>query len=344
MNHPKVSVIVPIYNAEKYLHECLDSVVGQTLENIEIILINDGSTDSSPAIVDDYSAKDSRITVLHTRNQKNLLARKAGIELATGQYTCFVDSDDCLTDKDSIKAMVGLMEQHGKDIIQFSISVEGIEDSKPVSDAMNWNKVIPAEITSSKSIMEACFVNDHHNWVLWNKLFKTAVCQKAFRQIASLEIQTAEDAYLYFLICYHSHSFKSIGTEPLYTYRIGSGTTTKEKIGLEDFKKDCQESLIISNLESFLEKENALEVYKPVLDALKSKLLKYAINQLLRLGGNSREKGKEIIRDFYNTEDFSGIYDGWKYLKYKLFNNAGLKRYDDKYRFHEVARDIVNGS
>jgi glycosyltransferase involved in cell wall biosynthesis len=91
---PEVSVIIPIYNSEKYLHECLDSVINQTYKDIEIILVDDGSTDKSGSICDEYSRKDKRIKVFHTLNNGPSHARNIGIDNATGEYIVFQDSDD----------------------------------------------------------------------------------------------------------------------------------------------------------------------------------------------------------------------------------------------------------
>lgn len=90
----KVSVIVPVYNVEKYLRQCLDSLVNQTLTDIEIICINDGSTDGSLAILEDYASKDKRIRLISQENQGQGVARNRGIELSTGEYLGFVDPDD----------------------------------------------------------------------------------------------------------------------------------------------------------------------------------------------------------------------------------------------------------
>ncbi|MDR2409276.1 MAG: glycosyltransferase, partial [Bacteroidales bacterium] len=93
---PKVSIIIPVYNVEKYLAECLDSAIGQTLRDIEIICVDDGSTDHSPEILDEYVKKDSRITVLHQSNGGPSKARNTGIDIATGEYILFLDSDDTI--------------------------------------------------------------------------------------------------------------------------------------------------------------------------------------------------------------------------------------------------------
>ena len=90
----KVTVVVPVYNAEKYLTECLESIQRQTYSNIEIILVDDGSKDSSPALCDAFQKKDNRIKVVHKMNEGAGKSRNKGIEMATGDYILFVDSDD----------------------------------------------------------------------------------------------------------------------------------------------------------------------------------------------------------------------------------------------------------
>ena len=90
----KVSNLVPIYNVEKYLHECIDSILNQTLQDIEIILINDGSTDNSPAICEEYAKKDKRVKVINTANSGYGHSMNMGLDTASGEYIGNVESDD----------------------------------------------------------------------------------------------------------------------------------------------------------------------------------------------------------------------------------------------------------
>ena len=101
----RVSVIVPVYNVEKYLRRCIDSIVRQSYSNLEILLVDDGSQDASLSICKEYETKDSRIRVFHKENEGLGLARNYGIERATGEYITFVDSDDYLT-LDAIEFML----------------------------------------------------------------------------------------------------------------------------------------------------------------------------------------------------------------------------------------------
>ena len=89
-----ISIIVPVYNVEKYLEKCIDSILNQSYQNLEIILIDDGSTDNSGSICDEYKKKDQRVQVIHQKNQGQSSARNAGLNIAKGSYIGFVDSDD----------------------------------------------------------------------------------------------------------------------------------------------------------------------------------------------------------------------------------------------------------
>ncbi len=121
-----VSIIVPVYNVRKYLRGCLDSIVGQSYDNIEIILVDDGSMDDSGAICDEYAKKDSRIIVIHRENGGQSAARNTGIERAGGNYLLYVDSDDSIH-RDTVKKLLSLLEETGADISigQFKLVNEG---------------------------------------------------------------------------------------------------------------------------------------------------------------------------------------------------------------------------
>ena len=94
-----ITVIVPVYNSELYLSECISSVLNQSYKKIELLLIDDGSTDKSPIICDKYERIDNRVRVIHQNNMGVSAARNAGLDLAKGEYICFVDSDDTLKEK-----------------------------------------------------------------------------------------------------------------------------------------------------------------------------------------------------------------------------------------------------
>ena len=116
----KLSVIIPVYRVEATLHHCVESIVGQTFADIEVILVDDGSPDSCPQLCDDWARRDPRIRVLHKANGGLSDARNAGIEAATGDYLTFADSDDCL-DRSTYQAATAMLQDTDADIVEFPL-------------------------------------------------------------------------------------------------------------------------------------------------------------------------------------------------------------------------------
>ena len=115
---PKISVVIPVYNVEQFLRECVDSVLEQTVSDFEIILVDDGATDSSGAICDEYGAKDQRVRVIHQANGGLSAARNRGLDAANGEYIYFLDSDDYLA-PNTLEALLECAEQAAADVVFF---------------------------------------------------------------------------------------------------------------------------------------------------------------------------------------------------------------------------------
>ena len=115
----QISVIIPVYNAERYLSACLDSVIEQSYKNLDIILIDDGSTDNSGKICDEYSIKDKRIKVIHKKNEGVSVARNTGLDVATGKWISFVDSDDII-ETDLYQNIISELEKNNPDLFIFN--------------------------------------------------------------------------------------------------------------------------------------------------------------------------------------------------------------------------------
>ena len=121
MSGEVVTTVVPVYNVEKYLDRCINSIVNQTYRNLEIILVDDGSPDNCPQICDQWAEKDSRVRVIHKENQGLGMARNTGIEYATGRYICFFDSDDYVA-PDAIECAYKLAQAESADVVLFGIA------------------------------------------------------------------------------------------------------------------------------------------------------------------------------------------------------------------------------
>lgn len=164
-----ISVIVPVYNVEKYLRKCLDSIINQTYQNIEIILVDDGSKDTSGQICDEYALKDSRIIVIHKENGGLSSARNAGLDIAKGNYVMFVDSDDYV-EPQFCEIPLKLALEKGVDIVTFGYN-------KVFEDGHNWYRRTntPRLIESIEGIREIIVKNDIIFSFAWNKLYKLSL-------------------------------------------------------------------------------------------------------------------------------------------------------------------------
>lgn len=163
----KISVIIPVYNVEKYLAECLTSVVNQTFKDIEIICVNDGSTDNSPMILEEFAQKDSRIKIINQENQGLAAARNTGIEVATGEYITFVDSDDYV----STDLYADMQKYLPAELICFNAKIF------PMSEKYRaLQNYIQCKFDGELPVEEKLILKT--NVHVWNKVFKTSVIKE----------------------------------------------------------------------------------------------------------------------------------------------------------------------
>lgn len=233
MNKPKVSIIVPIYNVEKYLDRCMESLLNQTLSDIEIIMVDDGSPDRCPQMCDEYAKRDNRIKVIHKKNAGLGYARNSGLEIATGEYVAFVDSDDYV-DVDMYERMVYEMEEAGADAVICSYKKVYNDEIKPVCIC---------GFGENSTIMDACsdYIPNYigtlpnskaeqlYGYSVWNILYRHDIIKKSNVRFYSERIYVSED--ILFNIDYMSKT-KSIllYPKPFYNYCYNEESlTTKYK-------------------------------------------------------------------------------------------------------------------
>ncbi len=168
---PKISVVLPIYNVEKYLETCVKAMTGQTYQNLEIILVDDGSPDGCPALCDELAKTDERIRVLHKENGGLSDARNAGTQIATGEYITFVDSDDVVTDT-YVEYLYSLIEKYGCDMSLCTHTVV-FEDGKkiPYGDGTD-------EMLDAKECLRRMLYHDVIDTSAWAKLYRTDMARE----------------------------------------------------------------------------------------------------------------------------------------------------------------------
>lgn len=165
-----ISVIIPIYNVEEYLDRCIESIINQTFKNLEIILVNDGSTDNCLDICKKWLKIDKRIKLIDKKNGGLSDARNAGMKIAQGEYISFIDSDDSIS-KDFYEIMYTILLKNNSDIVECNI-IDVYDNIKPKDN--NLSDFVEKNYTSFEAIKELVKNNDFHQTV-WNKLYKKSV-------------------------------------------------------------------------------------------------------------------------------------------------------------------------
>lgn len=191
----KVSVCIPIYNVEKYVRRCLDSVVNQTFRDIEVIVVDDCSPDNSMSIVSEYASKDTRIKIIHHgRNQGLMVARKTGYMAATGDYITFCDSDDLLP-ADAVETLLNLAIESGADIVSANHTyVDSNGNKKDLKSHIDYGY---DKVSILKSLLRKELF---HN--LWAKLYRRSLLQN-HQYVTYQHFTNGEDACLLYQVIEH---------------------------------------------------------------------------------------------------------------------------------------------
>jgi len=167
-----ISIIIPVYNIENYISSCIESVLAQTYDDYEVIIIDDGSSDKSPGICDHYAERDERISVIHKQNEGLSAARNDGIKMAKGQYVAFLDGDDYWDDRDALGKLASRAEQSTADIINYSYK-KVYDGSENVKEYFHNIPNMP---------LEYCDLNDQVSFMLKYNLYIASACNKLVKR------------------------------------------------------------------------------------------------------------------------------------------------------------------
>jgi len=350
--NPKVSVIIPVYNTEKYLRECLDSVVNQTLKDIEIICIDDGSTDNSLNILKEYASKDNRFVILEQKNQGAGAARNKGLEIAKGEYLSFLDSDDYF-ESNMLEKMYNSVILNNTDIAICQYSEHNMQTNK--ERILGYDEKVYSMLLDNKkeycdNVYKLCPP------VPWNKLYRKSYI--VGNNIKFQETIIANDVY-FFLIAFALTTSISVVPDRLIIYRkfrkdalteirnkyllipfepYKEAKKTLESLGIFDkFENSFYERLkvVINMVEKWTENKNYF--YRELISYLKlnddniyEELTTYLLIKAPELMLNEdsiqqrictlTDKQLENIENYINSNVLISSIKDREYIKY-LFNN-----------------------
>lgn len=220
---PQVSVIVPVYNAEKYLAQCVDSILAQTFHDIEVILVDDGSTDSSPALCDAYAEKDSRVKVIHKANGRAASARNAGMKIAQGNYIAFVDSDDWIAPEMYEKMLGTNADVVLCDYVRFQGEQEFPFTQPNIREGFYDKEQLRAEVYPHLVMDGLEYPITISNWALLIRKEIIVKNRLSYRE----DIHISEDAPFGSEVLYCASSFAYLKGQRFYHYRITEGSASK---------------------------------------------------------------------------------------------------------------------
>lgn len=220
---PEISVIVPVYNAEKYLRECVDSILHQTITDIELILVDDGSTDGSPVICDQYAAEDARVKAIHKPNGRAASARNAGLRAATGEYVAFVDSDDWISPDMYEKMLEADADVVLCDYIRFQGEKEFPFTQPNVAGGFYHKQQITEKIYPHLVMDGIEYPITISNWVMLIKRSIVVENRLSYRE----DIHISEDAPFGSEVLYCAKTFAYLKGEHFYHYRMTAGSASK---------------------------------------------------------------------------------------------------------------------
>ncbi|NLK12469.1 MAG: glycosyltransferase [Candidatus Phytoplasma sp.] len=227
-----ISIIVPVYNVQKYLEQCIESVICQPANKFELILINDGSTDNSGAICDRYSKKDNRIKVIHKENGGVSTARNEGLKVANGEYVWFLDSDDYMVDSAIVCVLGFIKKLHYPDLITCA-HYNNFSDGKIELSSLPFNTSI--ENINSHEYYKNLYLSNGAYWAPWKNIYKNSVIQT--NNLMFLEgVICSEDCDFFMRYIKQSNTFAFLNS-PTINYRIdrdGSVTNVMSVHAIKD--------------------------------------------------------------------------------------------------------------
>lgn len=321
--NPLVSIVVPVYKTEKYLNQCVKSLLNQTYTNLEIILVDDGSPDGCPVLCDTLATQDARIHVLHKRNEGAAFARKSGLDAASGQYVLFIDGDDWL-DSDAVSTCVGVAQKDNADCVMFGYVREYTGKSIPnslFSEDFSYDRAVSEEKIHRRivglmgeELREPQKIDNLSSF--WQRLYRTEVA-RCGRFISDREIGTSEDTIfnLYALencrISYINRCF--------YHYR----KTNAQSITTA-YKADLAEKwdVMYSEIQTYIDGSGKAEAYHtPFLNRVACGMIGLGLNEISS-GRNIWQQSrrvKAILSKPLYEEAFSQLDTSYCGLKWKVF-------------------------
>lgn len=276
---PEFSFVIPVYNGMPYLEACLGSLLGQTFGDIEVICVDDCSTDGSLEALEAFARSDSRVRVLRQpENRGSARARRRGVLVSCGEYVLFSDQDDSY-DRATCEVIRQLLAERPVDILQYGTHVvnEGGVERGEIIGLESWLEPYEGTLLG-RSILDECFVNLTFGYSIWNKVYRGELARRAFLSMEDVEVPLGEDNYESFVLFYFAETYRGV-TQPLYRYHYGRGYTGRRQQSVDSFRRTCGLSIAADLIKSFLVAQCGFDEYADTYSAARQHMLRYTFDR-----------------------------------------------------------------
>lgn len=340
----KVSIIIPIYNAEKFLSKCLDSVVNQTFRDIEIICVNDGSKDNSLNKLKEYQKKDDRIIIIDKKNEGVSAARNEGIMKSTGEYITFADADDWL-ELDAIESVYDVITEKNVDIVNFNCWINDSYDTPAISCGNMHGLEGKFFETSQSDFVDQVsnkILNGELNCAVWLLMIRKEILLKT--SLFSKGISYAEDCILYNELLDKINTIYFFDKCAYHYYQNLNSCTRSNKYYVQNIYSSARayEKLVYIIENDKFEKKNRLQITA-------NRFGKYIMKVLFLIYlENTNEKFNQMLKEMLNDKTIPLIVKETSIkglplhmaLPYKLFAKKKYKTLILFYKFRKICRDF----
>lgn len=321
----KISIILPVYNVEDYIEECLDSILKQTYSNIEVILIDDGAKDKSGEICDRYAQKDDRVKVLHKKNAGVSAARNSGIEMATGDYITFVDPDDWI-DSDTIEKMLEAIKKENADISFCRFKIDIIPEDK-----RQFYQPADALSSNGKDAVGIMIRRLAYGTMVWNKMFKREMIINASdNSYVKFDetLKCGEDQVWLIKVIQKANKVSYLADE-LYYWRVRENSAFRDE-KITDTKIN---DIVAQEMSLDLIEDKESDAYVLIMERMNYKIYNFKTSAYIN-GQKEYVKQLEEYSKKYSKYWYSSNRIAWQTKAKRLFIEACIKL--------NVSRDVVN--
>ena len=305
---PLITVAIPVYNGADTLQTAIDSVLGQAYGNVELVIVDDASTDDTPAIIDAAAAADGRVVAVHhEENRKLLEARRSCVRAARGEWMLFLDADDYL-ERDVCAQLAAALGERSVDILHFSVKpeYENPVDAQVVEGDTRYFTP-EAGLAFGQDIIHRIYDQRRGPWCVWGKVYSKELLDRAFGRMRPAALQEGEDGFTFFAIAHEAQSYQALPEITGYHHRIELGMSGEVRVSegsIPGLEMLCVKRRAVDELAAFLEAHRAWDDFRGDYERLKKQYADDSVGYLVtRVPEGQKVQAFDLLMEYWDGAD-----------------------------------------